>query len=173
METSAVYMEPRIKIYGLNEAFDLSFFQMEFNASRMAEWGLWLTALDDLTADQDAAKIRFEWTLIQCVGHKALRLGLVFKNRWSRAVLDHFQTHGPSGDDASAPIISPAEALYFHGPHFADRHGIADATLNALKERQIEIRGAGCSGASVYLLFFENGVKKARPVMEALFETPA
>jgi len=173
METSAVYMEPRIKIYGLNEAFDLSFFEIEFNASRMAEWGLCLMALDDLNTDHDAGKIRFEWTLIQCVGHKTLRLGLLFKNRWSNAILDHFQTHGPAGDETSMRITSPVEALYFHGPHFSDRHGIADATLNALKEHEIEIRGAGCSGASVYLLFSENGLKKARPVMEALFETPA
>ena len=165
-------MEPKIKTYGLNEALDLSFFQIEFNASRMAQMGLCLTALDDLNAHHGADRIHFEWALIQCAGRKRHHMGLLFKNRWSSAIRAHFQTHAPADDQKSLRVTSPVEALYFHGPHFGDRHGIADAAFQALKENEIDLIGAGCSGSSVYLLFPENGLKKARPVMGALFETP-
>ena len=56
----------------------------------------------------------------------------------------------------SIAIDYPVEMLYFHGPHFGDRYGIAHIAGHALQKEDIRYIAMGCSAASVHLLFPEH-----------------
>jgi len=67
---------------------------------------------------------------------------------------------------------APVELLSFQGPHFGDRSGIANATLNPLLDKNIPILAAGCTGASVYIVVPENQAEVSKQHLEKVFNTP-
>lgn len=165
MQTSAVYAEPRIKIYGLNEALNLSMFEIKLDARRIASCGLCINGLEKSGA-------KFELTLIQCVDPQTLFFYILVKNIWAGKVRAHMEEHFLNDAKNSVRVISPVATLYFHGPHFGDRPGIADAAFAALKKKSVQILAAVCSGSTIYIAMPQNELEKARPIMNNVFETP-
>jgi hypothetical protein len=86
-----------------------------------------------------------------------------------QALLKRYQDNGPGLD---LRMESPVEMIFFYGPHFGDRYGIADTALGILREKGLPIIAAGCTGASVYIILPENCAAKARDVLSDSFDTP-
>ena len=68
-------------------------------------------------------------------------------------------------------IDSPVELIYFQGPHFGDRYGIADAAFRALAGQ--EVLAAGFSGASVYIVVADKQAQATIECLSEAFITPA
>ncbi len=125
METIAVYWEPVIKTYGFMEKTGLSLFKFSCPVDRMADWGHRLQ-------DWGTAGDGFIMVAGSNLNGKTLQFNLLFEaqgvDRY-QAFLEKWLEEEPR---MSLQVESPVELIYFHGPHYGDRYGIASAALNAL-----------------------------------------
>ena len=165
METIAVYWEESIKTYGIRSETGLDLVQVDVSPSSLSKLGRQLVEL----GRSDAA-VRL--ILLHCHTSEILGLSMVFSAGWR----EHLSTF-ISGDAFAAVsrnfrVDSPVEMLNFHGPHFGDRYGIADAAHSALKKENIRYIAMGCSAASVHVVFPENTAEKARKALATVFKTP-
>jgi aspartokinase len=68
--------------------------------------------------------------------------------------------------------VLPVEVVYFYGPHFGDRYGIAEAALKVLTESGIRATASACSGSCVYLVLPEGQSEEAVRALSRTFEIP-
>lgn len=166
METIAFYREAVIKTYGLVERSDLCLVTIDLSSDRLGEWG---AALAEMTA---RLKVSLVLLLARPLPAQGLRLLLLLDHSPSED--GRREAEQGLGEAFQAPWrVDPAvELVYFQGPHYGDRYGIADAAINALAVQKVPVLALVCTGASVYLIVPEG---KARPAREALgqaFRTP-
>jgi aspartokinase len=159
METIAVYWEPRIKTYGFQRLTDLALIEFSYPFHEIKSVG------EILSQDQlQNVKPKFiiaqesdgEISFIFCVPSKE---GEDFHESLEK-------TPGPT----SHRYICPVGIIFFHGPHFGDRYGIADATFSTLSKADIEVIASGCSSSSVFLVLAQDDIDKAEKVLGETFE---
>jgi len=165
MEIAAVYWESKIKMYGFNEAVGLSMLKMTFAGDQMLETGACISRLDDLG-------IRFRLALGQHDDTHKINIYLLSGDQWDDTVLKRIKQEISPETAESAQVESPVELVYFQGPHFGDRYGIAFEAFNILERHHIDLLLAGCSGSAIYLVLPEHGIEKAKPFLSEIFEVP-
>lgn len=165
METAAVYWEPKIKTYGLQEAYNLSLLELTIKPEQIANRGLHINKLDKLG-------IHFKLVMFQYLSNQRLRIHLLFQRKWEEKVQKHIHKQLQMDGKEFIQIKSPVELIYFHGPHFGDRHGIADSAFSALSNGKFPILVAGCSGAAIHLVLPENGIQRAKFLLADILEVP-
>ncbi|MGD8984068.1 MAG: hypothetical protein PVH99_08335 [Desulfobacteraceae bacterium] len=165
METIAVYWEPRVKTYGFNEVTNLSLLEFAIRPEQMADLGFGVQELGDLG-------IKFFLVLAQSLGDENLRLYLLIKYEWEKRIITHLRQIIGGDPKRSIYVTSPVGLIYFQGPHFGDRYGIADSTFRALSRKAIPILAAGCSASSIYLVLPEERIKEGRTFLTRAFESP-
>ena len=69
-------------------------------------------------------------------------------------------------------VTTPVELLFFQGPHFGDRFGIADFTFKALKEKADQLLASVFACASVYLILPEGAADETKTLLAAAFRIP-
>jgi aspartokinase len=74
--------------------------------------------------------------------------------------------------DRFAYHTSPAELVFFQGPHFGDRYGIADVAVEALAGKGVEMTAIVCSGACIYIVLPEGKSEEAVLILAETFEIP-
>ena len=159
METIAVYWEPRIKTYGFQKITDLAF--IEFSCSLCD-----IKSLGEILSQDDLQTLRPKFIIAQESDHKISFI---------------FCLPGKEGEDFHASLkktpmptphryIYPVSIIFFYGPHFGDRYGIADATFSSLSKADIKIIASGCSSASVFLVLAQDDMDKAEDVLSETFE---
>ena len=165
METIAVYWEPVIKTYGFMEQTGLSLFRFSCPVDRMTDWGQrlreWATAGDGFIMVAGSG-----------LDGQTLQFNLLFEQKGCdrfRAVLEKWTEEEPR---MSLQVENPVELIYFHGPHYGDRYGIASAALEALAAQAVPVLAMACTGASVYLIMPEGKARSARKALEQAFLTP-
>lgn len=77
------------------------------------------------------------------------------------------------GDGPLLEHVHPVDALWFHGPHFGDRHGIAAAVLGALRRGAVPLICASFAGATVFLVLPAGQGDSAAAWLNACFVTPS
>jgi aspartokinase len=165
LETIAVYWEENIRTYGIQVEKNLCLAQADILTGQLAAWGQQLvdlgrqgTAVRLILAHQhEPEKLLISMVLPETFQEKRVE----FKSR--PAVEDVF---------GSFSIESPVEMLYFHGPHFGDRYGIADMACHALHKNDVRFIAMGCSAASVYFVFPEDVADRAQKALGSVFHTP-
>lgn len=165
MEISAIYWEPRIKIYGFQETVDLTLLELTLKSEQMDRWSL---CVDEL----DGKGIHFNLALVQGSDKNALHLCLIFHRRWESMMIEYIREEINADREESFRVVSPVELIYFQGPHFGDRYGIADSAFRVLTDNNIAILASGCSGSTIYLVLPEKGIEKARKFLTSAFEVP-
>ena len=165
METIAVYWEPKIKTYGFQDVLGLSLLELEFQSERLPEWGLGIYEMGNLG-------INFELVLVQAGGEQGLRVCLLFERKWEKRLINHISQVILGDDGETFQITSPVELIYFFGPHFGDRYGIADSAFMALDHKDITILATGCSGSAIYLVLQEGMAQRAKVLLAEMFEVP-
>jgi hypothetical protein len=80
----------------------------------------------------------------------------------------------PAGQDGDTfPYqTSPAEIVFFQGPHFGDRYGIADVAVAALAGGGVQMMAVVCSGACIYIVLPEGKSEEAVLILAETFEIP-
>jgi aspartokinase len=64
---------------------------------------------------------------------------------------------------------SPVAALFLHGPHFGDRHGIAHALIQTLERADTEILALSCAVSSISVVINAEDLAVATGALEAAF----
>jgi len=165
LETIAVYWEPKIKTYGFKDVPDLSLLVIEFQSGQLPEWGLVLYEMGD-------SEFRFELVLTQLKAENVLQLYLLFERKWEERLIKHINQVVRKDGGETFRIISPVELLYFFGPHFGERYGIADSVFKTLTPEAIPVLVASFSGSIVYLILPEGMAKKAKVLLTETFNVP-
>ena len=164
METIAVYWENRAKTYGLQVERELSLFQVSTDPSELAKLGSMLF--------NDTSNIRFSWVLAQTSSSRLLKIFLLLNQAWAPAMQALIGRSREKGIRLDIQIASPVELVYFHGPHFGDRYGIADTALSTLRRKGLPILASGCTGASVYIVAPEKSSAEIKQILSDVFDTP-
>lgn len=165
METIAVYWEPVIKTYGLEGATDLTLVNIHLKSERMTEWGFWIWKLG---SSMDG----FHLALLEHSDPNFFHLYLLVDSNGAEKILSPLDKHIRTDTGEYFDKIYPVDLIYFQGPHFGDRYGIADAAFKALEDGNIPVLIAACSGASVYLVLPEKKRCEAIPVLARAFHDP-
>ena len=160
METIAVYWESRIKTYGFNKVDNLFLFEFYYPAKKATELGKILSNdnfQDTKTKFIVAQESNNGISLVFCLPEKE---GRDFHNSLKKIL-----------SLQSYRYLYPVGILFFHGPHFGDRYGIADAAFSSLLEADIKIISSGCSSASVFLVVAEDDLNRAEEVLGKTFDS--
>ena len=165
METIAVYWEPVIKTYGLEGATNLTLVCIHFKSVRMTEWGFWIWKLG---SSMDG----FHLVLLEHSDPNIFHLYLLVDSNGAEKILSPLDEHIRTDIGEYFDQIYPVDLIYFQGPHFGDRYGIADAAFKALEDGNIPVLIAACSGASVYLVLPEKKRHEAIPLLARAFHDP-
>jgi len=193
METFAVYWEPIIKTYGISERTGLCLVTLDLPFNRISDGGDWLTRF--------ASRFDGSLVLIfsRPAPPTGLRLHLLLdrlpekcepENMNPDKTSEGVETAGameknvrpaqppePSLSDfdpvcSGLRVDNPVELVYFQGPHYGDRYGIAGSAVTALTDREVPLLAVVCTGASVYLITPKGMACAARNALSAAFSTP-
>lgn len=160
MEIIAVYWEPRIKTYGFQEVSGLALLEADLAPETVATW-----AMDLQDVDENAS--RFHLVLAHVSDGGRFQVLLVSDSDGVAEAARRLNHRHISR------MVAPVDLLCFHGPHFGDRYGIADAALGRLIEEQVPVIASACSASSVYLLLPGGQGSAARALLADGFDTPA
>jgi aspartokinase len=165
VKTAAVYWEPKIKTYGFQVTTDLSLLELVFKSVDITEWGFKLHSLGDLGISVSLVLIPYSCCHELC-------LYLLVKRQWEDELLQEIRKMMEHGAGDTISMTSPLEMIHFHGPHFGDRYGIAEAAFKALRGKAIQILLVGCSVSTICLVFPHGKAREARNLLEEAFEIP-
>jgi len=165
METIAVYWEPVIKTYGFDGTTDLTLVCIHLNSERMAEWGFWIWKLESSLEG-------FLLVLLEQSDPDGFHLYLLVDSNGAEKILSPLDAHIQEDTGEYFDQIYPVDLIFFQGPHFGDRYGIADAAFKALADGNVPVLIAACSAASVYLVLPEKKRCEAIPVLARAFHDP-
>lgn len=161
METIAVYWEPIIRVYGFDVIPDTSLLQIDLPAEEADYWGQRIESLQKTDTS-------FIMAVLQMVDMGTVRINLLLKKDFALPALTLLKEAANDSLKASVRTDHSVDVLFFHGPHFQDRYGIADAAFKVLDKYNISLLVAGCTGTSVYLVTKAgDGLKAKRLLAEA------
>jgi aspartokinase len=159
METIAVYWEQPIKTYGFQEVTDLVLVEFSYPLKEITSLGK--------TLSQDALqKVKAEFIIVQECG-ETISITLCLSEEEYK---DFWVSVADAPGSTPCEYIYPVGIIYFHGPHFGDRYGIAEATFSTLSEADIEIVASGCSASSVFVVLAQDDLARAENVLNHTFE---
>lgn len=162
METIAVYWEEKIRTYGINLLEGLVLGRVSLPIVRMGQWGGSLQS-------SEASKAAFRLVWAQSKPPDRIRICLVCDEIYCQMVHPALV----SESDAGEPFDwMPVDLIYFQGPHFGDRYGITDFTLQALAPRQVPLLGTVCAMTTVYLVLPSGWGRTACDALTQAFEIP-
>jgi hypothetical protein len=165
METAARYTEAKIKTYGFETRLDrcLCEFRLESAPGRPLQAP---EAVDPMGA------IPFDMVLMEPPDGNRFPLAVVVADRHRHSVQRFVAGMNPRPQEVDLRFTAPLELLFFFGPHFGDRFGIADATCRALSQNGIRPIACAFSSSSVFLLLPEHGAAMAKVIFADRFEIP-
>ena len=164
VETIAKYWEPIIKIYGSNLDTGLQALSILFSVDQLLPVVSILSAANGLDS--------FKMMGLSSPEKGSYRFLLLFTPTGD-GLLDATTQHKLSElPKVEVSEQSGLEVLYFHGPHFQDRYGVANAVVTALKKASVEFVCLNCSGTSIYLVTHENIGSQALKALEKVFVVP-
>ncbi|MGD9211232.1 MAG: hypothetical protein PVI90_10670 [Desulfobacteraceae bacterium] len=165
METIAVYSESKIRTYGFNFKKNLILCELMIQIESLEFFGKELQAL--------AASFKHFHLVWACTGEPGkIKFFILCDQEYRENIECFFNYQKLSKIIQNVRYETSMDLIYFQGPHFGDRHGIADFTLNALIRHELLPKAMTCSGAAVYLVFSNSSGKKAKDILSSTFEVP-
>jgi aspartokinase len=101
-----------------------------------------------------------------------LDLCLLVQSDLERLAAEQLEKPVRQDGDSFACQTSSAELVFFQGPHFGDRYGIADVAVEALAGKGVEMTAIVCSGACIYIVLPGGKSEEAVLVLAETFEIP-
>jgi hypothetical protein len=168
METIAFYRETIIKTYGFFEKTGLSLITADFPPVRGGQ--ILARVLDSISTPGNTVLL----LTVRPLSDKNMRLNLL---------LDEGRKAGEQADSGLSLLEQAfkdlrwrqekeVELLFFQGPHYGDRYGIAWAALSAAAEAGIPLLVAACIGATVFWVLPKGLGDSARESLNRAFLVP-
>jgi aspartokinase len=164
IETIATYWEPVIKIYGSNLKTGVTALSVSFSALHLLPVLSFLSDVEEVdsfkvialnTADQNSNNL-----LLLVTTAVGIKLVKSLRRRFDQ-----------SGGVAIAEQPG-LEVVYFHGPHFQDRYGVANAVVKTIEKANVECVFLNCSGTSIFLVTPAHVGSLAQKALEKVFMVP-
>ncbi len=165
METVAMYWEPQIKTYGFQIKKNLALYQYKLPVDLLPQWGRFIGKVKD-------NRNRFHLLCAQMNASADLELLLLCDPEQGASLAHDLEIKLPAATGCRLQVLNPVELLFFQGPHYGDRYGIADFMFQALGDNTDLILAAAFSCASVYLVLSKGGAEKIRAVLAEVFSIP-
>ena len=164
IETSANYWEPVIKIYGSNLDTGLAALSFSFPAVRL------LPVLSHLSEVEGVG--RFKVMALKSLNRKFYHLLLLVTESDRSTLMNSLKGNLDQEEDVAVTEQLGLEVVYFHGPHFQDRYGVANAVVRTIKSAGVEFVYLNCSGTSIFLVTRQNIGGLAQKALEKVFVVP-
>ena len=164
METVVMYWEPQIKTYGFQIVKDLALYKYRMPADMPDEWTRAIKCIED-------EPNRFHLVYTQLSESSELDVRMLCEPEQGASMARRIAAEIPAAGDR-LQVTAPVELIFFQGPHFGDRFGIADFTYKALKEKSDALLAAVFACASIYLILPEGAADEARTRLAAAFRIP-
>ena len=167
METVAVYSESKLKTYGFKVVSDLSLLAWVIGSDQLTTYGLRFQELGE-------RGFRFRMVAASESGSSRIKIHLIVDRGKEAGVKDHFRAMLPrdlEGEETTRSM-SPVELIFFHGPHYGDRYGIADIVFSVLARESIPVILSACSGSSIYLVLPYQKARHAVTILSESIEIP-
>ncbi|RLB91293.1 MAG: hypothetical protein DRH10_02220 [Deltaproteobacteria bacterium] len=165
LETIAVYWEHRVKTYGFQTLEELSLIEVTLPLIRIADLGLAVQKID-------LPEAGFHLTLIEQSGGHMCWFYLLTAQELEHAISRHITELISQGAGESVSLKSPVDLIFFQGPHYGDRYGIAEAAFGALKTCGMPILLAACSQSCIYIVIPCGKAKETASLLAQVFEVP-
>lgn len=163
LETKAAYWEPRIKTYGFQRTTGLSLVEITVRSAGIESLGQACCRLGD-------SGVGFHLVFSR-TSSRGLEVSLLVTAQWAKAIEERMQEF-VAGTDEVMRRTSPAEMVFFQGPHFGDRYGIVDTALRTLAAKGIKMTATACSGSCIYIVLPEGKSEEAVLALSEVFEIP-
>lgn len=162
-ETSAEYVESKVRTYGINLKPGLTLCTMVLNEEALAECGARIQTLEELG-------LRFSFTSSDRMPDGRIRLFFLCGGEPAGAAIDLSDFSEIPGVEAG---VQPDVCLIsLQGPHFGDRYGIADQAFSVLTGQSVPMILAACVGAVIYIIVSNDEMQRAKTLLSEVFETP-
>lgn len=166
-ETSATYVEEKIKTYGIQLTAGLEMLEISLNPNQPEHLEICGKGFQNLAKAQE----KFYFTAAMTRGKNACSLFCLT----DPVAEPDYQFFSSKVKGVNNPILCGSvsvDLISFHGPHFGDRFGIFNTAMACLKAASIEVLLAGCTGASICMVLPATLGEKAISALAKGFETP-
>lgn len=163
LETAAAYWEARIKTYGFHRVPDLCMFEITLDSFKVPLFG---RALCEMGEKGVPLVLTFSTATSD-----GLSTFFVVPRPFEGLVRDHLQEKVGPADQVMLRVLA-VDIVYFYGPHFGDRSGIAEVANQALAGSAVRATATVCSGSCIYLVLPEGGSEEAVRALSETFEIP-
>ena len=120
----------------------------------------------------DGADFRFLFSQIQLATPDSETMSVALGRDQAAEFVAHLEGSTAGKLSISITVHQPVDLLFFHGPHFQDRYGIAETAFSALDHSRVRVHAAGCTGTSVYLVADSGQGKLIREMLSDAFTVP-
>lgn len=165
METIAVYFEPVAKSYGLHTVTGVAMVRTPLDLGRVPR-----SECPGPPPRPPCGK--FSFVMLQWEPGQAGILYAVAAPEDIPAVLKSFGRWAVADTAAGARDRQPVEMVFFQGPHFYERYGIAAAALDKLREKKAGLLLAGFSGSMAYLVVPTRTAESVKAALAECFRLP-
>lgn len=164
METIAVYWEPIIKIYGFDTREMVALLRCAFPGELLD------TVSDHLSGELNEEQFLF--SEMHGNGSNGLELALVVPCDQAQRLAEQLSARFAPLPQIHVKLHSPVDLLFFHGPHFQDRYGIAERVFHTLSATDFTIHAIGCTGTSIYLVTGTAQANQVKLMLTEAFTVP-
>lgn len=165
METIAVYWEPIIQVYGFDSRKNAAFIELDFPLEDAYYWGECIETLASTGSG-------FIMALAQYINTGTLRICIAIHQDYADSCRQLLGEYGKKSYKVTLRSQQPVDILFFHGPHFQDRYGIAEAAFRTLNQDRITLHSVSCTGTSVYIVVNGGETELAKEMLSQGFMVP-
>lgn len=164
METIAVYWEPIVRVYGFDIKCDISLLHLKCSIETID------TLLYDIEQQSETSPT-FLFSQLQLQPPDVAHLYLAADHDQISDYRNRLEAKEVK-NNLMLTAHSPADLLFFHGPHFQDRFGIANNVFKTLDPMGITVHTIGCTGTSIFIVTGGGQAEKAREMLTETFAVP-
>jgi hypothetical protein len=160
METIAVYFEPVARPYGIETVIGVAMVRAPLSRENF------LKNLR-LAPTPSSAPEKFLFVMVQYETDAEASLFAVTQPEEIAGILTSFGL-----SESPEIIIQPVDMLFFQGPHFYERYGIAASVVAKLREKKTDLIAAGFSGSMAYLVVPAGAAESAKAALAECLHLP-
>lgn len=165
MESIAVYWEPVVRVYGFEIHSGAVLVKLEYPQQNGE------LLMEHLGSDEKFGT-SFLFSQIQLTSPGTASMNIALRREHADLFLSQLDSTTGQELVISVVVHQPVDLLFFHGPHFQDRYGIADTAFNSLDHSQVTIHAVGCTGTSVYIMADGGQGELVRGMLSDAFTVP-
>jgi len=165
VETVAVYWEPIIRVYGFDVLPGTALLEATFPIAEKKFWGQHLMNIGTTGPG-------FQMALGEVIDSEYFRCCLTLPPQAILQYRKQLEDFAKTGYTVTIREIQPVDMLFFHGPHFQDRYGIAAALFRCLDQQNLSLHLVGCTGTSIYMVVGDGEAELVRNMLAQEFIVP-